>query len=78
MGKANCWKTGFPAEDNGKTLLLIASGRGGDMILKDALVVGCYMGGGEWFLEDYPEIDDATVKYWTEAPELPEEVTNDL
>lgn len=71
---AGVWHTELPKEDNQKTLLLIASGRGGDMILKDALVVGCYMGNGTWFLEDYPEIDDAIVKYWTEAPRLPGEV----
>ena len=72
MANENKWRTGLPADDNTAEMLLIASGKGGDMILKDALVIGCYMGGGKWFLEDYPEIDDATVKYWTEAPELPE------
>lgn len=36
--------------------------------LKNAVVLGCYMGNGTWFLEDYPEIDDATVLCW--APTL--------
>ena len=36
--------------------------------LKNAIVLGCYMGNGTWFLEDYPEIDDAKVLCW--APTL--------
>ena len=54
------------------TLLLVASGS--SMIgeerftLKNAIVLGCYMGNGTWFLEDYPEIDDALVLCW--APTL--------
>ena len=50
------------------TLLLVASGRGANMILENAVAVGCYMGNGTWFLEDYPEIDDALVLCW--APTL--------
>lgn len=64
------WHYDLPAEDNRDTLLLVASGRGGDMILQDAVVIGCYMGNGTWMLEDYPEIDDAVVKCWTTAPEV--------
>lgn len=64
------WHYVLPSEGNRDTLLLVASGRGGDMILQDAVVIGCYMGGGKFFLEDYPEIDDATVKCWTTVPEV--------
>lgn len=66
------WHYEFPAEDNRDTLLLVASGS--SMIgeerftLKNAIVLGCYMGNGTWFLEDYPEIDDAKVLCW--APTL--------
>ena len=64
------WHYGLPAEDNRDTLLLVASGRGGNMVLEDAVVIGCYMGNSTWMLEDYPEIDDAVVKCWTTAPEV--------
>ena len=72
--KESVWKIGFPDEGNTelKTLLLIASGKAGNIELRDALCLGCYMGNGEWFLEDYPEIENATVSYWAETPELPE------
>ena len=66
------WHYELPAEDNRDTLLLVASGS--SMIgeerftLKNAIVLGCYMGNGTWFLEDYPEIDDALVLCW--APTL--------
>lgn len=62
------WHYGLPAEDNRDTLLLVASGRGANMILKNAVVIGCYMGNGTWMLEDYPEIDDAKVLCWTPTP----------
>ena len=64
------WHYGLPAEDNRDTLLLVASGRGANMVLQDTVVIGCYMGNDAWMLEDYPEIDDATVKCWTTAPEV--------
>ena len=64
------WHYDLPAEDNRDTLFLVASGRGADMVLEDAIVIGCYMGNGQYFLEDYPEIDDATVKCWTTIPEV--------
>ena len=62
------WHYELPTEDNRDTLLLVASGRGANMILENAVAVGCYMGNGTWFLEDYPEIDDALVLCW--APTL--------
>ena len=62
------WHYGLPPEDNRDTLLLIASSRSTNMILDEAEVIGCYMGNGKWFLEDYPEIDDAVVKCWTPIP----------
>ena len=66
--RAYAWHYDLPDEDNRDTLLLVASGRGANMILQDAVVIGCYMGNGTWMLEDYPEITDATVKCWATAP----------
>lgn len=56
-----------------KQVLVLASGKHKNVELKNAVLLADYVN-GEWILEQYPEMEDVEISYWTFIPELPGEV----
>lgn len=63
--------------DYGEEVLAILSGRPNEFVtLMEAYMLAAYYPEA-WFVDEYPDWDDAQVSYWMPLPEPPKEVDND-
>lgn len=53
-------------------VLVIASGKGGNIRLEEAYAFACYSGKDGWVLDEYPEIEDPKIDWWMPLPDAPE------
>ena len=54
-------------------VLVIATGKGGNIRLEEAYAFACYSGKDGWVLDDYPEIENPKIDWWMPLPEPPKE-----
>lgn len=59
----------------GVPVLAVASGKAGNITLCDAVVFATFYDG--WELDDYPQAEDVTVKWWLPMAESPEGTEHD-
>lgn len=59
----------------GVSVLAVASGKAGNITLCDAVVLATFLDG--WELDDYPQAEDVTVKWWMPMVESPEGTEHD-
>ena len=59
----------------GVPVLAVASGKAGNITLCDAVVFATFYDG--WELDDYPQAEDVTVKWWRPMAESPEGTEHD-
>ena len=60
----------------GVSVLAVASGKAGNITLCDAVVLATFFDG--WGLDDYPQAEDVTVKWWLPMVENPEGVSGGM
>lgn len=60
----------------GVPVLAVASGKAGNITLCDAVVFATFYDG--WELDDYPQAEDVTVKWWIPMVESPEGVSGGM
>ena len=60
----------------GVPVLAVASGKAGNITLCDAVVFATFYDG--WELDDYPQAEDVTVKWWQPIAESPEGVSGGM
>ena len=59
-------------------VLVIATGKGGNVRFEEAYAFACYSGKDGWALDEYPEIESPKIDWWMPLPEPPEEGSHDL
>lgn len=58
--------------------LIIVSGKYKNIKFKNALQLGWWNKDEGWIVEGFPEFENPLVKYWCDAPEVPEDVRERL
>ncbi len=76
QGKQKWVDAGARQPEYGVPVLAVASGKAGNITLCDAVVFATAYDG--WELDDYPQAEDVTVKWWMPIVESPEGVSGGM
>lgn len=75
QGKQKWVDAGARQPEYGVSVLAVASGKAGNITLCDAVVLATAYDG--WELDDYPQAEDVTVKWWMPIVESPDGTEHD-